>query len=296
MRNRVGFLFLACFLSACARHHEALLPALPSIGGKEALTQPEVPLNYAGFIAQTQQNEPGSGVAAARVQILREAAISYAAQAGYRRRVFEIMRGLETRAPQLSEQFNFNAIVFTAPHQAGYIVPPVVSRTRQALTISQQGRESVAADDYYRIQQPGRIVGIVPTWRDYLVLPLDKPSEPDPQFLPRGKAERTFWERALAEGWAAGNQQADEALAINLNRLARDYLGMIEYRRLVAAGMITSLLVSSSQSTITGNKTELFIGQRQVRIQSDAGFAPQVAKGRTIKARLRARSRKRSSP
>jgi defect-in-organelle-trafficking protein DotC len=276
----------ACLLIACARLEDTVPPGLPLIGGKDALTSHNAaPADYPAFLAAAQRREAGSQVAAARADVLREAAISYAAQTGYQRRVFEIIHSLENKAQQLSQQFNFNAIVYTAPQQAGYIIPPVVSRTRQALTISQQGRESVAADAYYRIQQPGRIVAIVPTWRDYLVLPLDTPSAPDAQFLPSGKAERAVWQRALAEGWNAGRQQADAALTINLNRLARDYLGMIEYRRLVDAGMIQSLVVSSTQSTITRSRSEMFVGQRRVRIQSDAGFAPRTAKGRTSRAR-----------
>lgn len=293
MHSLFSVVLITCCLTACARRDQDIPPLLPLIGGKENLTsQQAAPADYAGFLKQTQHRQTNSVVATARAAVLREAAISYAAQAGYQRRVFEIMNCLEKKTQQLSEQFNFNAIVYTAPKQAGYIVPPVVSRTVQALTISQKGHESVAADDYYRIQKPGRIVAIVPTWRDYLVMPLDKPSEPDAQFLPKGKAERRIWERFLAVGWKAGNQQADEALAVNLNLLARDYLGMIEYRRLVRAGIIRSLLVSSSQITATGTNNELFIGQRRIRIQSDASFAPRFH----AKPSLRTRTGQRSKP
>ncbi|WP_079211108.1 type IV secretory system conjugative DNA transfer family protein [Brucella pituitosa] len=293
MHSLFHVVLITCCLTACARHDQDMPPLLPLIGGKEDLTSRQPPpVDYAGFVKQTQQRQANSAVATARAAVLREAAISYAAQAGYQRRVFEIMNCLEKNTRHLSEQFNFNAIVYPAPKQAGYIVPPVVSRTRQALTISQQGHESVAADDYYRIQKPGRIVAIIPTWRDYLVMPLDKPSEPDTQFLPKGKAERRIWERFLPLGWKAGSQQADEALALNLNLLARDYLGMIEYRRLVSAGIIRSLLLSTSQITATGTNNELFIGQRRIRIQSDASFAPRTP----TKTRARSRARQRSSP
>ncbi|QWK81269.1 type IV secretory system conjugative DNA transfer family protein [Ochrobactrum sp. BTU1] len=287
MRLSLPVVFLSLGLAGCTTTKRDIEPPTLLIGGPDRLTGASyVPSTFEQFAKRTRNAGSGAGVAKARSEILRDAAISYAAQAGYERRVYEIMAELEKKSPELSEEFNFNAIVYAAPKEAGFVVPPVVTRASEALTITKSGRESVAADEYYRIEKPGRIVGIVPTWRDYLVMPLDKAAEPDEQFLPVGKQERAIWDKYMVEGWKEGRSQADEALQINLNLLRRDYAGMIEYRRLVEAGLIKSLLISSSEVRSKGTRAELFIGQRRVRIENDATFVTNPKKWKPVTRRV----------
>jgi defect-in-organelle-trafficking protein DotC len=258
----------------------------PLIGGPEKLSgAAAVPLTYGQFARRTRSSA-GAGIAQKRMEVLRDAATAYAAQAGFERRAYEIMDELERKSAQLSEQFKFNEVVYTAPREAGFIVPPVVTHATAALTITKSGRESVAADKYYRIEKPGRIVGIAPTWRDYLVMPLDKASDPDDRLLPVDKDERSVWDKYMAEGWRAGFKQAEEALEINLALLKRDYGGMIEYRRLVDAGLMKSLLISSSEVRAKGTADELFIGQRRVRIENDATFVTDPKNWKPVTVRV----------
>ncbi|PWU70949.1 hypothetical protein DK867_21900 [Ochrobactrum sp. POC9] len=287
MRLTVSFVLASMTIAGCTTTKTDIDAPPPLIGGPDKLTGASyVPATYEQFAKRTRSGSPGAGVERARVEILRDAAISYAAQAGFERRAYEIMAELERKSPQLSEEFNFSAVVYTAPREAGYVVPPVVTRATEALTITKGGRESVAADEYYRIEKPGRIVGVIPTWRDYLVMPLDKATEPDEQFLPVDKEERAVWDKYMAEGWSEGRRQAEEALQINLNLLRRDYAGMIEYRRLVEAGLIKSLLISSSEVRAKGTHDELFIGQRRVRIDNDATFVTNPKKWKPITRRV----------
>ncbi|OYR17596.1 type IV secretory system conjugative DNA transfer family protein [Brucella thiophenivorans] len=287
MRVTLPLLAVSIALAGCTTTKVEEPAPPPLIGGTDKLVgASKAPITYEQFAAKTRNSSGGANVAQARVEILRDAAISYSAQAGYERRVYEIMQELEKKSPQLSEDYNFNSIVYVAPREAGYVIPPVVTRATEALTITKGGRESVAADEYYRIEQPGRIVGVVPTWRDYLVMPLDKATEPDEQFLPIDKEERAVWERYMAVGWKEGRKQAEEALQINLNLLKRDYGGMMEYRRLVEAGLIKSLLISSSEVRARGTADELFIGQRRVKIENDATFVTNPKRWKPVTRRV----------
>jgi defect-in-organelle-trafficking protein DotC len=90
----------------------------------------------------------------------------------------------------------------------------------------------------------------------------------------------------MAEGWRAGFKQAEEALEINLALLKRDYGGMIEYRRLVDAGLMKSLLISSSEVRAKGTADELFIGQRRVRIENDATFVTDPKNWKPVTVRV----------
>lgn len=119
---------------------EGTRPLVRSAGDPDKLTGASyVPATYEQFAKRTRSGDPGAGVERARVEILRDAAISYAAQAGFERRAYESMAELERKSPQLSEEFNFGAVVYTAPREAGYVAPPVVTRATEALTITKGG-------------------------------------------------------------------------------------------------------------------------------------------------------------
>ncbi|MEC5291926.1 MULTISPECIES: type IV secretory system conjugative DNA transfer family protein [unclassified Aurantimonas] len=262
-------------------------PALPLIGGSDILAKGPPPIDY-----QTFRNRARSGKYAAteveklRHEVLRDAATAYAAQAGYYRRAYEIMQQLERESIKLSGAFNFNRVVYVTPKEAGFVVPPIVTRATSALQINDAGTESVAADEFYRIEQPGRLVGVVPTWRDYLVLSLDEPNEPDIEYLPQDGEERKIFDAYLEEGWVAGVGQADAALQAAMNELRRDYLGMIEYRRLVDAGLIQELAIRWDERRTSGELNELYIGERTVRIVDAATFVRNPAKWEPVTRRF----------
>lgn len=283
----VSLLVLLVTVSGCATPKKDDEPPPPVIGGNDNLTgAAAIPVTFEQFARKTRSSTGIAGVEEARYSTLRDAAVGYSAQAAYERRTWEILRELEGQSTALSEEFNFNNVVYSTPKQAGYVIPPVVTCAKEAITITKSGRESVAADEYYRIEQPGRIVGVIPTWRDYLVMQMDKASNPEEQFLPSDKEERKIWDKFMAEGWRQGREQAEEALKLNMNLLRRDYLGMIEYRRLVDAGLIRSLMISSSEVRAKGTVNELFIGQRRVRIENDASFVTNPRKWKPVTRRF----------
>lgn len=260
-------------LSGCTTTDNAVeeLPPPVLVGGADRLAG-AAPPSYEQF-ARATRNETGAGtIEQGRYSALREAALAYASQAGYERRQWEIFKELEAKSPALSKQFNFNDVVYVAPRQAGYVVPPVVARAKEAITIKNGGRESVAADEYYRIELPGKLVSVIPSWRDYLIMGVDKTSAPEDDFLPSNKDERKIWDRFMAEGWGQGRQLAEATLKENMNLLQRDYQGMIEYRRLVDAGMINSMVITASEVRARGTVDELFVGQRRVKIENTATF------------------------
>lgn len=263
---------VALLLCACSTTEKSNEPPPPLlIGGADKLAGAP-PLSYEQFARASRNTTGASLVDQGRFSALRDAALAYASQAGYERRQWEIFKDLETKGPDLSRQYNFNDVVYVAPKQAGYVVPPVVSRAKEAITITRGGTESVAADEYYRIELPGRLVSIVPTWRDYLIMGVDKTSAPEDHFLPANREEQKIWDRYMAEGWGQGRQLAEATLKENMNLLQRDYQGMIEYRRLVDAGMINSLVIRSSEVRARGTMDELYVGQRRVKIENSATF------------------------
>ncbi len=243
------------------------------LGGPDDLAKGPPPLDYERFARAARRGRyVPPDLEAARYEALRAAATAYAAQAGYYRRCYEIMQALERHSARLSEVFNFNRVAYGTKNEAGFLLPPIVSRATSTVAVNETMTEIVAADEFYRIEVPGRLVPVLPTWRDYLVLALEEPNDPEPAFLPRGKEENAVYAEHLAVGWAAGVHQAEEALQASMHLLRRDYLGMIEYRRAARAGIIDELVVDLSSSRSVGELNELYIGERRVRIVDSARF------------------------
>jgi defect-in-organelle-trafficking protein DotC len=266
----------AAILSGCQSFRpvetETLEPEPIQIGLPDQYRSNRPPDNFEQFSARTRRGDFETSIEEERYSLLKDAAISYAAQAGYQHRVWQIMRQLERDSIKLSKTYDFNRVAHIAPRETGIILPPVVSRATAAINVDDSGLAAVAADEYYRIEIPGRIVTVVPTWRDYLVIPLEKPAEPEDEFLPQNREEKQVFDRFAAEGWQAGVEQADEALQINFAQLKRDYLGMVEFRKMVQAGLIRDIVIQSSERRSAGEGEELFIGERRVRIVDAARF------------------------
>ena len=207
-----------------------------------------------------------------RRSALQEAAQGYGSQLGYARRVWEIEGLLEQRSSDLDEVFSFDRVVSEAPVKAGYIVPPIVSRSFDAFQSSEEGRTASVAEEYLTIVAPGRIVPVTPTWRDYLLFSSPAPEKPARSLFPSSQAERDLFLVWFNEGWTAGVALADDEIGYRLDRLRRDYEGMLQYRRLVNMGMMDRMVLQEADFGVTGGGDEMRIGSRTVRIVSDAQF------------------------
>ena len=203
---------------------------------------------------------------------LLEAAQGYGSQLGYARRGWEIEKLLEKRSMQLSQVFDFSRVVSEAPVKAGYIIPPIVSRSFDAFRTTEEGREASVADEYLTIISAGKIMPVTPTWRDYLLFSPKAPEEPARSLYPRNETEKELFDKWFHAGWKAGVELADAEIESRLDRLRRDYEGMLQYRRLVSMGMMDRLVLQDADFGVTGGGDEMRIGSRTVRIVSNAEF------------------------
>lgn len=222
-----------------------------------------------------------------RRKAVTEGAQSYGAQMGYARRSWEIMNRLQDRSGVLSQVFDFNRVVALAPVGAGVIIPPVVSTSTRAFTVDAYGQEAAVADAYLTITRAGRIAPIAPTWRDYLVITAAVPSAPAKSLLPATKDELSIFEHAKNEGWQAGVKQAEDEFSERIARLQRDFHGMLQYRQLVANGMMDRMVLANADFGVTANEREMRIGSKAVKITSEAEFnaQPETWSVRTLSER-----------
>lgn len=249
-------------------------PAPATIGGLDNLRTGPAPVASPSdvVIGIYDPDDENQVITEIRRRALVEAAQGYGSQMGYARRGWEIENLLQSRSSDLSQVFDFNRVVSEAPVKAGYIVPPIVSRSFDAFTSENDGREASVADEYLTIVAPGKIVPVQPTWRDYLLFSAIAPEEPAKSLLPRSQVEKGIYDELFQSGWSAGVELADAELSSRLDRLNRDYEGMLQYRRLVSMGMMDRLVLQDADFGVTGGGDEMRIGSRTVKIVSDAEF------------------------
>ena len=265
-------------LAGCMRPGAATvmegMPSLERIGGNDVLNLgPEpvaAPDDVQIRIQEPPENETETSLL--RRQALMEAAQSYGSQMGYARRAWEIMNVLQSTSGRLDAVYDFRRVVSPAPAGAGVVIPPVVSRARDAYDRSPDGTEAAVADEYLTVTAPGRMLPVQPTWRNWLLFGTAHIERPAQSLWPRDRNELALFKTWFREGWEAGRELASEELGARLDRLNRDYTGMLQYRRLVALGMMDRMVIRDRDLGITGTGTEMRIGSRTVRIVSPAEF------------------------
>lgn len=199
-------------------------------------------------------------LAKVRSDALKLAATSLGARGGLAWRSSNINQVLDRRSDQIDASFDFNRMLL--PHS---VLCPVLLEARN--TYNQPGTDVLrVADQMYKIDAQARFVSKAPLWRDYIYKVYGDVEKPHPSLLPRTDAERNLWRGWVEDGWKAGVDQADIIFEEDMNRLVRDYAGMIRYRILLGYGMVTLPFVSEAKLGVTGGGADMSVNDRVLRI------------------------------
>ncbi len=196
-----------------------------------------------------------------RLEGIKEAALGYGARSGLARRSYEIVQVLYNNQELLDRVFNFNALILD-----GNVMPPVLSEAHNALK-QPDGDTVRIADAVYRIEKQASFVTTPPSWREYLVreyrYAVDVPAD---LLLPKSDGEKKVWQQYMQLGWDTGVRQANAIFEQSLNRLERDFKGIILYRSLLSKGMIGKPYVAESNLGVTGDGSSMSVNDRIFRI------------------------------
>jgi defect-in-organelle-trafficking protein DotC len=218
-----------------------------------------------------------------RMSVITDTARSIGAQAALAKSSENINDLLNGQNATLSQVFNFQAMMLD--HN---VMPPVLEESTGSLNLDSDYSIRLA-DRIYKISKPAHFVTTIPDWRDYLLMNYDPPETPDNSLLPKSNQERDLWNQYIMVGWNEGIHQAQEIFAINVNRLQRDYLGMILYRKLLAQNIVSPPFVSRADLGITGGGDRLRINDQVLRITAISELKPN---SKVWKARLYSLQRK----
>jgi defect-in-organelle-trafficking protein DotC len=206
--------------------------------------------------------------AALRSPALQDAALSYGAQAGLAWESKAINRLLQAKSNEISRIYDFNRVMIEAPTHA-MIVPPVISQADESWETSDAGRTLRVADTVFEIVEQARFVPTPPVWQSYLLRTYKSPEAPSDILLPENGKEKTDWKRWVADGYGQGRQQARDIFESDLNRLERDFTGMVRYKTLLEEGKVSPPSIANSTLGTTGSGEDMRVNDRAVTITQD---------------------------
>lgn len=230
----------------------------------------------AGYIHIPQLPPGGNQINPIRFAGIRQAAMSLGARGGLAWEAKIIDLALHKESIFLDQVFDFNQLLL-----GHNVLPPVLVESNDNLNLDNNDTLRIATKTY-RIIRNARFVTAPPNWRDYLWMRFPKPSLTNRSLLPQTAAEAQVWNHYLKAGWRQGTQQAMMIFTNNLNRMKRDMLGIILYRKLLALHMVSAPFVAKADLGVTGNGSQLRINDQVLRITAQSRLQPNPQKWKPV--------------
>ncbi|MDR2208660.1 MAG: type IV secretion system DotC family protein [Azoarcus sp.] len=216
--------------------------------------------------------------AQARIQALFDAAFNLGVKGGLSWQLAVINRSINKRTREFDTIYDFSRLMVR-----DLVVPPVITEARDLY--HQDGDKSLRLSGaYYRIESQAKFASNAPNWREYLMFPsADSPSKET--FLtmkPRSDSEEQLWRAAVSDGWQQGIEQANLLLRNGLDRLNRDFTGMLRFHTFVIQGKITLPVIASERIPVTKKGDTMAIDEKLLRISKLPDFEENMSKWRSV--------------
>lgn len=201
----------------------------------------------------------------ARLEMIKDFAEQAAMRAGMIHANAQINDIIESSSRQLDAIYNFEPLMIY-----GRVVPPVITEVRDIYN-QQDSNQIRLSKQIYTIERQAYFSSTAPNWRSYLNVNYKADVYDNLAYLagdlsPRTKEERLVWEKATLKGWEIGVRQAGIALEQKMKRLNRDYIGMIEFHKLVVQGKISMPSISSYELFDSNNGKSYVVDETLLRL------------------------------
>lgn len=208
----------------------------------------------------------GDSVEDMRTKMIAAAGRTVGFRAGVANRGLDFKRLLDARTDVLDQMFQFQTLL-----GPGGVLPPVIVEARDSEAIDPD--QVRTATRIFKIARTERLVSVPPTWRDYLYTGLVLKGSidmPQDDGRPKNDAEMKVWQDSVKEGWKQGQEEAQAIFEANLNRLTRDFNGMLRYSILLKQSIISPTQVAESHRAVSGDTIEIKMDDRLRRITQKA--------------------------
>jgi len=217
---------------------------------------------------KAQKNE----AAKARSHAILDTALGIGVKAGMAWQLRNIDNAVKRHQRELDTVYDFGHLMIQ-----DRVVPPVITEARD---LYNQDSDYVLrlSGAYYKIEYQARFSSVAPNWRDYLTFPtpnLDR--DLMSALLPRDSDEKRVWELAVADGWKQGVEQANLMLQYGLDKMNRDYTGMLRFHSFVIQGKLTMPVIASESIAVTNNGQTMAVDETLLRITTLPEFNGKMA-------------------
>ena len=201
-----------------------------------------------------------------RLQTMYEYAYNLALQSSVRGNMAQINRDIQRISRELDAIYNFEPLMIH-----GKVVPPVITEANDIFN-QENPLQIRLTDKIYNIVSQARFSSTAPNWRNYLTFPNEQDAFQEQIFSmdalkPKSNKERTVWEKASKEGWLLGRIQSLRILEDAMNRLNRDYIGMVKFHQLVFEGRIDMPAIRGYDLYNTNEGQRLLLGEKLFQIE-----------------------------
>lgn len=211
-----------------------------------------------------------------KLQAMHNYAKTVAIRAAMSSRLGEMSGVVSKHSRELDAIYNFSPLMIKQR-----VVPPVITEARDLY--NQDGNLQIRLSDaIYNIEQQAYFSSTPPNWRSYLTFnnkgnAYEKLSYVTGDMKPSNKLEEEVWVDGTVEGWNLGLRQANVVLEQALNRLNRDYIGMVRFHEMVLQGKVTMPSISNYNLYDNNEGDRLILGEELLQIDVLPTFNDQRA-------------------
>jgi defect-in-organelle-trafficking protein DotC len=143
--------------------------------------------------------------------------------------------------------------------------------------------ESTSSDTTWEIREDAKVAISPPSWRDYLIQHYAVNDEVNPLIRPKDSKEEKQWAADVKKGWDAGIAQADSLFEVNLDRLARDFRGIVRFHRLAEQNVLAVPDFAAGDLGVTVNGRKMDVNQRLFQITGQSKFNADPARWKMLR-------------
>ncbi len=222
--------------------------------------------------SKASRTEEGKGeLGNMRWDAMRDESMRLGVQYGYQIRSKDININLDN--PEVKTRLN-RVYNFQVLETKQNIIPPVITEAKESMNVDDDGQSARMSKRTWEIIVPARISTIPPHWSSYLFVPKITPKESVFALMPSNSEEETIWKTSFCKGFDTGIQQANITFETGLNRLTRDYIGMVRFMDLVAQNIISMPSVQESRLGVTIDGRQMFVDDRTLKIEAPSYWKP----------------------
>lgn len=211
-----------------------------------------------------------------KLKAMTDYAKSVAIRSGIKARIKTINEVLVENSRDLDAIYDFNTLMID-----GKVVPPVISEANN-LYNQKNATQINRAQKIFKIERQAKFASTAPVWQEYLSFPVEASAFERYAYVagemkPKDNIELKAWQDATVEGWNLGVNQANIILKQGLERLNRDYVGMVRFHQFVMQGKLTMPVINQYNLYDTNNGMTMIVDEDMLRISVLPTFNDQAS-------------------